>query len=325
MARPDPADITVVMQGDWRANTAQAIAAVRRWLAGAHLVFSTVDERAAQRAARLADEVLLSPDPGVLPPFAGPLDGRPSNLNRQIVSSAAGLQRVRTPYALKLRSDCELLDGRVTALYERHALAAGWPARIVASGLFTRHPRGMACYPCHVSDWLHFGRSARVQALWSAAPLAPAQARWFEQHTHARGSTALARRWRARYAPEQYITVAFARALGYATPEYLDDLRPAVVQDYRRLLAREFVIAFPQEVGITVPAYAPQLHSTYQRLDCIDLAAWQALAGGPGEGRWGLARAAAHAGRHALAVATLARLGWRRRFPLSTPGGTPAC
>ena len=51
-----------------------------------------------------ADEVVAVPDPGGFA-YAERPGEKINNVNRQIANTAAGLKKVRTPYALKLRSD----------------------------------------------------------------------------------------------------------------------------------------------------------------------------------------------------------------------------
>lgn len=274
----DAPDITVVMQGNIRPSIGRAIHSVRQVLPGARLILSTFDLEAPQRYAGFVDEVVLSKDPGGMPPSVKANQAEPNNTNRQLVSSQAGLARVTTPYALKMRTDCALHDIGFIRLLQQYSQADSECRRLVASSFYTRHPHGLACYLFHISDWFIFGTSERVRQFFSSPLVSLDEATWFERRAHLASGTYAARRFRARFTPEQYITTHFARALGYRTPEFLNDLSPGLSEEYESFLAKEVIVAYPSQLGFTLEKYPDIEHSLYQRVDCVGHADWLDLA-----------------------------------------------
>lgn len=270
----DAKDITVVLQGDLRVETEQVIRSIRDVLPGARLVLSTFDTEAFERFTDDVDELVLSRDPGAMPPFVMANNAAPNNTNRQLVSSQAGLGRVATPYALKMRTDCILSGNQFVRLFEKLGVTDSRMDRLVVSSFFTRHPRGLACYLFHVSDWFVFGRTERVRLFFSAPMMNAAEAAWFESRPHLESGTYAARRFRARFTPEQHITTHFARVLGYETPAFLNDSTPALRLGYEAFLAKEVIVARPSDLGFSIGKYQATNESLYQRIDCVSLADW---------------------------------------------------
>lgn len=265
--------ITLLFQGPWEESSAANIAATRRLFPGARVVVSAWDTDAHTIPAGTADECVFSSDPGPLPPYKFDAGAPANNVNRQIVSAKAGLARVRTAYVAKIRTDC-LLNSR--AVLDTYA-AQGAPEKIVVSSFYTLHPEGIEAFQFHVSDWFQFGRTDQVRQYWAVSPMDVDDARWFEQNAHAPASHYFARRYRARFAPEQYVSVAYARRKGYAVPTSIDDCAPAIVAAYERFLANEFVVDSPEALGLVFVKYAHLQASNYQFFNCVGRADWQDL------------------------------------------------
>lgn len=273
MIRED--EITIVVQGNPREDIVPGLESVREVMPGVRLILSTFEARNISRFERYVDELVLSKDPGAFPPFTIGNTAAPNNLNRQLITSKAALDRVQTPYVLKMRTDCVLQGEGFTRVYE--AANQNTPPdnpRLVASSFYTRHPGGIACYLFHVSDWFMFGTTEKVKRFFSGPLMSYEDATWFQDHNHRLLSTLSARRFRARYTPEQHISVSFARASGYRTPHFLNEINSDLVEEYRRFLRDEFVIASPGQLGFTLPKYAHLRSSLYEGIDCVSLSDW---------------------------------------------------
>ncbi len=275
-------DVTVVLQGALpdaaglpalQAN----LAALRAALPGAAVVFSTW-QGCDWPAGISVDQAVFSPDPGALPAYKV---GRckTNNVNRQIVSSAAGLAAVRTPYALKLRCDARLSHRGALdwlAWLQRHDGAG--PGRIITAGHFCVEPRLFEQMPFHLSDWFQFGATARLQQLWQAPLMTLADATHYERQPHAAHSTLFDRRFIARWPAEQFVWRAFAQSLGYHVPDFHNDVSPAVLAEHDRFLATEVAILDLAQAGLQVPALAWAARSGMQRFNCLNHVDWLALA-----------------------------------------------
>lgn len=272
-------DISVVMQGNIRPETEDAIRSVREVLPGATLILSTfeADVTSGKTEGLNVDSLVVSPDPGGLPSYTRSKVAGPNNLNRQIVSTQAGMKRVSTPFVLKLRTDCLLTTDAFIDVFEAAYRADPERSRMVAGGFFTRHPCGISGYTFHVSDWFTFGQTGQVKDLWSAPLMSVKDATWFDSRPHEILSTPSARRFRGRFTPEQHICVAYAKRHGYVVPEYFNQRTPEIVEDAKRFIGSEFVIDTPANLGISLPKYAHIARSRYQNIDCVLYHDWREL------------------------------------------------
>lgn len=175
----DNRDITVVVQGPVVASrdramdegiTEKCIASIRRVLPGAHLIISTWRGQPVEGLD--ADELVLSDDPGtVITEYSR--DGEPdkSNNNRQIVSSLNGLRKVKTRYAMKLRSDNYLVSDAFVDLQQRFPKrsenARFLKERVVVNNTFTRRYSKGRRVNFHLCDFFYFGLTEDLLALWN--------------------------------------------------------------------------------------------------------------------------------------------------------------
>jgi hypothetical protein len=276
-------DITLVFQGAVKAwvtreheDFAANVRRTRKVLPGSRIVLSTWAGTELPPGLRI-DAVVESPDPGPLAPLK--LDERKANnINRQLVTTCAGLAAVTTPYAVKLRTDSYLEHAGFLDHFLEQRLRDGGRERLLASSFFTLDPTLFERLPYHISDWFQFGPTALLQAYWSAPPMPGKDARQYERQAHAPGSTLFERRFRARWAVEQQLCIPFAQARGYACPHYLNDVSPAVMADYRRFLAHEVMLLDPWQIGLRFDKYGWVGTSAFQRLNNLMHLDWLMLA-----------------------------------------------
>jgi hypothetical protein len=311
----DDREIGITIQGDVRPETADVAADVRRLFPRAQIVFSTFQTPALDPALgtlrELADAVIVNDDPGALPPTVISPTAPANNINRQLVSTSAGLAALNRRYALKLRSDARLLSANiVVAAWAQSVEAGGDDSRLAACSLYTRHPRGLNGYLFHVSDWMTFGALAQVRRYWGAPQMPLSCATWFEHNPHHRTATATARRFRARFTQEQWLCIHYAAKLGYQVPEALDHRTPRLIADYERFLAERWIVLDTSQAGLYVPAHRRAETSLFQRLDCVSHADWCEFVRANDENRpahTGRLRWAARLARRPIGRALLAR------------------
>lgn len=171
-------DITFVIQGPVQALpgrdqplgvTAKCIASIRQFVPGAKIILSTWQGQ--DCSALQVDTLLLNQDPGAnIVSYAE--DGTPGrlNFNRQIVSTAAGLREVTTPYAVKIRSDNFLTgNGFITAQQaypHRLKQDSVFQERVVVNtSYFRRYAEGQRVI-LHPSDFFYFGRTEDLLKIW---------------------------------------------------------------------------------------------------------------------------------------------------------------
>ncbi len=171
--------ISVVIQGPIvgsadageRGTTRESIDSVRRWLPRAEVVISTW--RGSDLRGLEYDRCVTSDDPG-MGYILGAGEAVPTNLNRLLVSTRAGLAAVERPHALKLRTDYRLEHAGFLDYFAIYPGRAGeWRAfaeRVIIPDHYARNPRRGAPWLFHPSDVAQFGRTEDLRRFW-AAPL----------------------------------------------------------------------------------------------------------------------------------------------------------
>ena len=233
----------------------------------------------ARRLAQACDRIVLSEGALPLPPIK--FDPKVNNANLQIVAAKAGLARATRPYALRVRSDFLFLDRSLMAFYARNALLPREPEavfrqRIMISPYFTLNPFTMERLPFHFSDWFHFGLREDIQKFWAVEEMSVATATYFEGHRHPPEANRLERKFRVRFAVEQY--VAFS-----SLSQHINDLQLSHIIDHRsvdrsmRILLNDFLVYNPKEVPTAFDKYARAFRDPSMELLCITYPQWRAL------------------------------------------------
>jgi hypothetical protein len=250
-AIPNPTEISVVVQGPLHGDlTRRALQSVRQHLPGSEIILSTW---ARSDVSGLGyDRLVLSEDPGGYPQ---PHDPRFFyNVNRQIVSTAAGLRAAGRPFAVKLRSDM-LLTGRGFLDYfnrytKRSADYAVFERRVVC--LTGVNPER------HVSlfmpgDWFSFGLTTDLLRLWDI-PLAPEPetSRYFQLHPEENrlGDVDL-----NRFNPEQYIWMQCILAKFPVSFRHNQDFSAEAIRVAEIALANNLILLSPRQINLETPRH----------------------------------------------------------------------
>lgn len=207
-------DISVVVQGaihsEW---TPLVLKSIRKALPNATIILSTWE---GTNVSELDYDVLvLNKDPG--PNICS--DGSSFNLSRQIYSTIQGLKKVKTKYAIKIRSTCMLNDGRFLKFFDkfnqflpRHQI---FKKRILIPSHYTVLGAGedeysdiSTKYLFEISDWFFFGLTKDLIKLFDI-PLAPQKHTYALKHYMANHELLLTKRNKpgAQYLDQQYIFI----------------------------------------------------------------------------------------------------------------------
>ncbi len=272
-------DITVVFQGAFKPYTTkgkesflQNVQAIRKVLPGAKIIVSTWEGAEIPRGLG-AVKIVCSNDPGSLAPLKL-IDNKANNVNRQIISTRAGMAAVETPFAIKLRTDCYLEHAGFLDYYAEQSRRDRGHRRIVVSSFFTLDPSLFERIPYHVSDWFQFGPTELLQSYWSAPLMSAEDARFYESNPHPDDSTLFERRFRTRFAAEQHVCTHYVRLRQYACPRFLNDRSPEVMKDFYRFLANETMVLDPWQIGLVFPKYAWIGSSLFQRINNLMYLDW---------------------------------------------------
>ncbi len=239
-------NLSFVVQGKIQPNTKNCLLSIRQFYPASCVILSTWECDVVEGLSY--DTLVRSKDPGAVE-FA---PGFFYNLNRQIISSAAGLNKVGTDLAVKMRTDTQIIDRKLEKIASSQPFGHFFEHRIAALDLFFRDPRA---YPLlfHIGDIFHCGKTSDLLNLWTI-PLAPEpetsmwSARRFDILNDRKS-------YLPRYAPEQYIFIAFLNKLGYSVS--LDYWCQTTEEDAifsEQAIARNFSIYTMEELGLHVPS-----------------------------------------------------------------------
>jgi len=220
-------EIEVVIQGpvsrkiaaqNGMGETAAVIASLRRILPEASVILSTW--RGADVSGIEVDRVVFSDDPGSFPQNRNDEQQR-NNVNRQIVSTLAGLRACSRKYTLKLRSDTSLDHADFLTWFElfpaRNLEGKILEKRVLAWAAGSRHPRkspsvaNSARVLFHPSDFVFFGLRQDLLNIWDIPLMTAVEADWFAMEPPRWASP----RMKNRFYPEDFIWTSFLKKNGY--------------------------------------------------------------------------------------------------------------
>jgi len=271
------ADISFVFQGPISLEDAPAltkrITELRAIAPDSEIIVSTWKEHAHLSPRRMIDKLVTSDDPGPLRGIRP--DGQlENNVNRQIVSSSAGLRVASRPYAAKVRIDTDITGLEFIALFERFSKDGH---RILAPSFFTLDPYIFERIPHHISDWFHFGRTEDVRLYWNAPLMTQTDSEYYATHPYAPGTGYLERKFQCRLAVEQHLGASFAKKKGLAFPKYHNDCSSSVLAAHDTLMREHLIIADYTDMGIRISKFGWASHSTFQHFNCVSHLDWLRL------------------------------------------------
>jgi hypothetical protein len=277
-------DITVVFQGAFKAYTTKGnesfvrnVRSIRQVLPGAKIILSTWEGAEIPRGLGIKD-IVFSTDPGGLAPLKL-IDNKTNNVNRQIVSTRAGMAAVQTPFTIKLRTDCYLEHAGFLDFYMEQAKRDKGHHRILVNCFFTLNPIVFERIPYHLSDWFQFGPTELLQSYWSAPLMSAQDARFYEFNPHHPDSTIFEKRFRSKLAAEQHVCTHYARSRGYTCPEFLNDRSPEAINDFYKFMAAETIVLDPWQIGLVFPKYGWVNSSLFQRINSLMYLDWLKISG----------------------------------------------
>lgn len=247
-------EISVVVQGGISEYTQRCLLSLRKQLPEAQLILSTWE--GADIMGLEYDELVLSKDPGgvVLDDISGTIN----NINRQIVSTKAGLELAKRKYCLKFRTDLILNDSefiRYFGVFDRAIEPLHFKNRVIVCNYYTRNPRVFPL-PFHISDWIMFGNIEDIKLYFEIELQNEKEIRWFE--THSREHKNFYTNLLSKFVPEQYVCTNFAKRFYEFTCEAFYDVDVRNIEITEEIIARDFVVLdYKKQLNITFSKYNP--------------------------------------------------------------------
>ena len=244
-----PSEITFVLQGSisksiGNHDVSDSIASIRKFFPGASVILSTWDDEAAQNLE--VDVLVTSKDPGSFSLIQG-TDSVRNNVNRQIVSSSAGLRLVQTKYAVKMRTDLYFSsDALLKYLACLHAEAAPAGAvfdqRVLIVDRITIDPRKVAKLPFHPCDYFSAGLTSDVKKLWDRNLLSESDAYYFQDVPELK--------YLARYRCEAFVWMDFLREQEVSVPHDSYVISDEIIQKSIRSFVLNLIPLGQSQLGL---------------------------------------------------------------------------
>lgn len=228
----------------------------------AEIIFSTwdndngLDDEFSSCVKQLNVRLVLSPDPGPVVSYDKGIKYL-TNVNRLLVSTAAGLAASTQPLSVKLRSDCFLSSRIITTVLERYMSSECFLARnrryqifsqrMITASWIARDARGSLPFLFHPGDIFLAGNTCDLK-LYFSAPLA--DERLFRPAT----SRGLWCAW--KYVPEQWLWInAIKKVQNVLVFEGNFQGTEEIVRRSEQYLLANFICLDPDQLALHWPKF----------------------------------------------------------------------
>ena len=232
-------------------STVEVVQSVRRQFPHSRIILSSWKGTSTENLN--VDAAVLSEDPGAL--YQG---FSLNNVNRQIVSTSAGLNLVETQFSVKLRTDSLIRSRKFLDYFgrmpNRRKEFKVFDEKIVVGNRFCRNP---ALYPLpfHPSDIFQFGLTSDLRRFWNI-PLAPEPetSEWFKIHARPPKTLDYFFPHTLRYFPEQYLWITCLKQAGYEVGmDYGWQVDKHLCRSSELSIVNNFIIAKTERLGVELP------------------------------------------------------------------------
>jgi len=246
-------NLSLVIQGAIAPSTRVVLNVLHTVFTDAEVILSTWE--GSDTEGLNCDTLILSPDPGSV--ICDKVSGTWNNVNRQIVSTQAGLAAATRSYILKTRTDILIENADFLSYFGKYddAPSPYFTNRLLLCNYYTRNPRVFStCF--HPSDWLIFGKAEDVRKYYSSLPLlTDEEGKWFEIH---RKESTFFTNYICRFTPEQHIFLHFLSRYQVINCDCYYERTPELVEQTERAFAECFVVLdYQRQLGIRFSKYDP--------------------------------------------------------------------
>lgn len=224
--------LSFIIQGEVLPHINQQIAEVRRIFPQSEIIVSTCN--GIDYSIIGADKIVVSHDPGFF--YYSTCSGEKiNNINRQIVSTLAGLKAATHDYAFKLRSDFFLIGNDFLKYRDEFPKYDNeykiFEHKILSCCYFARNPVSDAPFPFHPSDLAFFGATKDLIKLFEIPLMTEKEAFWDTKNYCFN-----------RYVPEQYIFINCLKKNGFDVRcDCYNDCTPENIEQTERFFASNFI------------------------------------------------------------------------------------
>lgn len=261
--------ISFIIQGEVFPHINLQIAEIKRCFPQSRVIVSTCTPYTGQIVG--ADKTILSADPGFFYYSARPGE-KVNNVNRQIITTLAGLKACETEYAFKLRSDFLLTGSSFLEYFDKFSATDNkyklFEHKILSCCYFARNPNSDMPFPFHPSDLAFFGKTLDLLKLFDIPLMTKEEAYWDVANSRFN-----------RYVPEQHLFINCLRKNGFEVKcDFYNDCNEADIEQTERLFASNFIfLTFEQfNLNPTKQTFNMKVHPN-AFLSCYTHIDWQYL------------------------------------------------
>lgn len=263
----DCKEISVVVQGPInKKETPKTLKSIRTYLPDAEIVLSTWENSDVSDLDY--DILVLNKDPGNVLMGKFKRQVLYNNMNRQLLSTQAGLKKSQRKYTLKLRSDLILTQNEFLKYFdmfqERTEDYKLFERKILTSALFTRYnirlpkEKKQEQIPFHISDWWFFGLTEDLKTYFIGTQLAkePDFTKYFDKPENKNKKTPYSTA-KFKFAPEQYFGYeCFRRNFKDIYMEDAADYNEEINLKSQKCIVNNFIVLEYEQSGIYLNKYA---------------------------------------------------------------------
>ncbi|MDD9196684.1 WavE lipopolysaccharide synthesis family protein [Aliivibrio sp. S3MY1] len=266
----DSKDISIIVQGQLfkseKSSTLDVLLSIRKNYPNAEVILSTWNGSCIPAEyLSLCDQIVLSDDPG-----DGTYGKTPLNINRQIISSRAGLEKATRSYAIKTRTDLIFTSNTLAQFMglnlERSPEFSVGNGHICVADFSTRsHVSGLKV-PFWVCDFVYAGRREDVTTVFDVKLYLKHD---FEYYLNNPKPEYMYRQSDVfQYTPETYFAYYYLKQGRDIPFENSYDSNSVAMGLYCNLLVNNFIVLGEKQLGVTslkyhLPIHPPRKIMTY--------------------------------------------------------------
>lgn len=262
-------NISFIIQGEVLSHINYQVAEIRKYFPQSEIIVSTCNDFNIEIIG--ADQIIKSEDPGFFYYSARPGE-KVNNINRQIVSTLAGLKACKTKYTFKLRSDFILTGSEFMSFFDNFPKTEKayqvFEHKILSCCFFARNPKSDMPFPFHPSDICFFGLTSDLINLFNIPLMTKEEAFW--DTTNAIFN---------RYVPEQHLFInCLKKNQRSVLCHYYDNISEENIVETERYFASNFIFLDFEQFCIqpTKQTFNMKIHPNAFR-SCYTHNEWQVL------------------------------------------------
>lgn len=262
-------DISVIVQGAINSkNTLSCLKRIRKYLPASEIILSTWEGSDVSTLSGLYDKLILNTDPGAVLREENVYGKIFNNLNRQLLSTQAGLKLATRKYSLKFRTDLILTSNKFLKYFDSFPCRTQdyklFEHKILTSALFSkfylyydRKEKRWVNVPFHISDWWLFGLTNDLKTYFLDTKLVeePEFTTYFNLTENKNKITPYGE-IKSKFAPEQYFGYScFSRNFDDIFMQDAADYSEKTELQSRKCIINNFIILQYKQSGIYLNKY----------------------------------------------------------------------